>query len=157
MAEEKLDPIEVFRRDISAHKAAVAMLTPLTAGIQDGRLGYYAPDLVRIKGYFEKIPSLQVDIGRMFRTLALAPEIDGMLCNVFHARLTIVKQEIMRRRPFMGRKKKIACFFPKEHKQPCYCARSAAAKALTASLEAEREETERQFNGILAVPEREIV
>lgn len=143
---------EEYARDKLVVDAAQTQLNALAAGEQDGRLGDYIGDYLRIRNYFEKEPHMMKPVGRMFHTLVTAVKINGFQVKDYDGMLQLVHKKLKGMRKFF-RKPKIKCFAPTIHPQPCFCARLAAFKALEAA--GGDEDAQARINGLLAI-EREM-
>jgi len=121
---------EQYKQDKIAVDAAMQDLSALTIGQKVGRTAIYQGEYARIAQYFEPIKETVRDTARMFMHISTADRISGFDCLTYQARLEQIVKKIKSMRVFR-RKRKISCFEPKLHLQPCYCARLRAIEAAT--------------------------
>jgi len=129
--------MEDYKADKAALDAAKQELSCLVAGEGKGRCSLYQGEYARIAQYFAI--KNQVDetihygdavkrVARMFMAISTAKRIGGFDCNIYEAILAEVEKKIKSMRVFK-RRAKIKCFAPREHRQPCFCARVQAIEA----------------------------
>jgi hypothetical protein len=133
--------IEQYKADKAALDAAKAELSCLVAGEGTGRCSVWAGEYARISQYFGNSkgynePTLDTihygaevrKIARIFNTISTVRRISGFDCKIYESILNEVEKKIKSMRVFK-RRAKIKCFAPRDHKQPCYCARLQAVEA----------------------------
>lgn len=122
---------EMFKQDKLAVACAQNEISRLVAGEGTGNCSLYLEEYTRIAKYFVEQPETTKTLARMFYYIATAKEITGFDALVYDARLKEVLKKLKSMVHFRKRNK-IKCWFPKEHVQPCYCARLDAANAAAA-------------------------
>lgn len=132
--------LETYKEDKSAVDAAKADLSALVVGEKIGRTALYQGEYARISTYFGRKDAVDGithygdavrRVARMFMVITTAQRIGGFDCNIYSNLLAEVEKKIKSMRVFK-RKAKIKCMFPREHNQPCYCARLRAVEAQAA-------------------------
>jgi hypothetical protein len=129
--------IETYKADKAALDCAKSQLSKLVAGEGDGLPSLYHGEYSRISAYFGRKDAISGitsygdavrRVARMFMVISTARSITGFDCNVYAAILEQVEKKIKSMRTFK-RRAKIMCFAPRDHKQPCFCARLQAVEA----------------------------
>lgn len=132
--------MEQYKADKAAVDAARAELSCLVVGEGTGRCSLWSGEYARISTYFGRKDAVDGithygdavrRVARMFHVISTADRIGGFDCNLYDNLLKEVDKKIKSMRVFK-RKAKIKCMFPKEHHQPCYCARLRAIEAAAA-------------------------
>ena len=132
--------METYKQDKIAVDCAKQQLSKLVAGEGDGLPSLYHGEYARISTYFGRKDEIfgitsygdaVRRVARCFMVVSTARSINGFDCNIYDSILQQVEKKIKSMRVFK-RKPKIKCMFPKEHHQPCYCARLRAIEAATA-------------------------
>lgn len=154
--------MEQYKADKSAIDAAKQELSCLVAGEGTGRCSVWQGEYARIATYFgRQDPISHITnygdavrrVARMFVAISTANRIGGFDCRIYEAILAEVEKKVKSMRVFK-RKQKIKCFAPKQHKQPCYCARLQAVEAVQGIVNSQvsedlKEELQAKVSGAL--------
>jgi hypothetical protein len=130
---------ETFEQDKQAVEAAQHELNRLACGEGTRECQRYWDVYERIADYFTqrnaagKLTSLttQGTILRMFKRICTQTKVDGTYIPSYAAKLEEIRKKIKSMQSFRVRPK-IKCFQPRNHRQPCFCARLEAVHATVA-------------------------
>jgi hypothetical protein len=150
--------MDQYKQDKIALDAARQDISSLVAGEGAGRTKRYQGEYGRMVSYWEPVKATMRDYARMFMAISERPAITGFDVLIYSQMLDVMEKKIKSMRTFK-RRGKIKCFAPKEHKQPCYCARLEAVQAAISIAQANvddnlKEELVAKVSGALALEVR---
>src|SRR6267142_2431510 len=154
--------METYKQDKIAVDCAKQQLSKLVAGEGDGLPSLYHGEYARISTYFGRKDEIfgitsygdaVRRVARCFMVVSTARSINGLDCNIYDSILQQVEKKIKSMRVFRH-KAKIKCFAPKQHRQPCYCARLEVVQAAASIANSQapndmKEELQAKLSGAL--------
>jgi hypothetical protein len=112
---------EQYEIDMAALNAALRSLSVYVLGGGNERLESYQQDLIGICSYWPDNHLMWEPVCKMMIDLVENDKISGLNALRYEGLLAQCVKMVKSKRVFR-RKKKVSCFKPKIHRQPCFCA-----------------------------------